>query len=227
MKEIIAGMAMMASAPALAADATSPTVVELYQSQGCSSCPPANAHLNSLGGRADLLPLMFAVTYWDRLGWKDSFADEAYTGRQWEYSRAAGRGNVATPQFIVNGRSVVTGNNPPALAAAIRREDRRGSGPVIDVAGNRIRIAAGTTATPGTVWLVRYDPRIRNVKIGRGENGGRVLPHRNVVTGLRALGTWTGSAASFEQPAYKDANQRSAVFIQQGKGGPIIAARRL
>ena len=227
MKIIMTGLAMAAAVPALAADAQSPTVVELYQSQGCSSCPPANAHLNSLGGRADLLPLMFAVTYWDQLGWKDSFADEAYTARQWEFSRSAKRGNVATPQFIINGRSVVTGNNPPALAAAIKREDRRGSGPAIMVEGNRIEIGASKTAKPATVWLVRYDPRTRNVKIGRGENGGKVLPHRNVVTGLRALGTWNGSAASFEQPAYKDSSQRSAVIIQQGKGGPIIAARRL
>jgi len=74
---------------------------------------------------------------------------------------------------------------------------------------------------------VRYDPRVRNVNIGRGENEGRVLPHRNVVTGLRVLGTWKGKAAVFDQPAYRDANQRSAILIQQGSGGRIIAAKRL
>lgn len=212
---------------ALAADANNPTVVELYQSQGCSSCPPANAILNSLADRADLLPLNFGVTYWDQLGWKDTFADPAYTARQWEYAKSSGRGNVATPQFIINGRGVVTGSNGSQLSQSIQTEARARGGPVIAVQGGKIVVAAGKANAPATVWLVRYDPRTRNVKIGRGENGGRVLPHRNVVTGLRALGTWNGSAKTFDQPAYKSAGERSAVVIQQGTGGPIIAARKL
>lgn len=221
---------LLASAPltsaASAADA-GPTVVELFQSQGCSSCPPANAILNGLADRPDLLPLNFGVTYWDRLGWKDSFADPAYTARQWEYSKAGGRGNVATPQFIVNGRGVVTGSDGRQLARSIAAENGAGAGPTIATESGRILVGAGKATGPATVWLVRYDPRTRNVRIGRGENGGRVLPHRNVVTGLRALGTWTGDAMSFAQPAYKDAGQRSAVFVQRGPGGPIIAARKL
>lgn len=203
------------------------TVVELFQSQGCSSCPPANAILNGLADRADLLPLNFGVTYWDQLGWKDSFADPAYTARQWEYAKSGGRGNVATPQFIVDGVGVITGSNGRQLAQSIAIEGRKASGPDITVDGGRISIAAGKAATPATVWLVRYDPRTRNVKIGRGENGGRILPHRNVVTGLRALGTWNGSAKTFDQPTYKSATERSAVMIQQGTGGPIIAAHKL
>ena len=90
-----------------------------------------------------------------------------------------------------------------------------------------VKIAAGKAAARATVWLVRYDPRVRNVRVGRGENGGRTLPHRNIVTGLRALGTWTGGTATFAQPAYKDDRQRSAVLVQQGEGGPIIAASKL
>lgn len=212
---------------ALAADANNPTVIELYQSQGCSSCPPANAILNSLADRPDLLPLSFAVTYWDQLGWKDRFADPAYTARQWSFAKSGKRGNVATPQFIINGRGVVTGSNRNQLAQSIQSEDKKAAGPNIAVDGGRIRIAAGKAAAPATVWLVRYDPRTRNVNIGRGENGGRVLPHRNIVTGLRALGTWNGSALTFNQPAYKDPGQRSAVLVQQGVGGRIISARRL
>ena len=219
--------ATVASVPATAASAENPVVVELFQSQGCSSCPPANAILNRLADRADLLPLNFGVTYWDRLGWKDKFAHPAYTDRQWDYARSGERGNVATPQFIINGRGVVTGSNGRQLAQAIRAENRKETGPMITVEGKRVRIAAGRADAPATVWLVRYDPRVRNVNIGRGENSGRVLPHRNVVTGLRSLGTWKGNAAVFDQPAYRDASERSAILIQQGTGGPIIAAKRL
>ncbi|MDQ3077519.1 MAG: DUF1223 domain-containing protein [Pseudomonadota bacterium] len=224
---LIAGLAAAASGPAAAASADQPIVVELFQSQGCSSCPPANAMLNRLAERADLLPLNFGVTYWDRLGWKDKFAHPDYTERQWDYARSGGRHNVATPQFIINGRGVVTGSDARQLARTIRAANGKETGPMITVDGKRVRIAAGRAAAPATVWLVRYDPRVRNVSIGRGENEGRVLPHRNVVTGLRSLGTWTGLAAMFDQPAYRDAGERSAILIQQGKGGPIIAAKRI
>ncbi len=229
-RSILAGLTAATVLLAGASVAAAPgkvTVVELFQSQGCSSCPPANAILNGLADRADLLPLNFGVTYWDQLGWKDSFADPAYTARQWEYAKSGGRGNVATPQFIVDGVGVITGSNGRQLAQSIAIEGRKASGPDITVDGGRISIAAGKAATPATVWLVRYDPRTRNVKIGRGENGGRILPHRNVVTGLRALGTWNGSAKTFDQPTYKSATERSAVMIQQGTGGPIIAAHKL
>ncbi len=224
---IAALAATVSSGPATAADASHPTVIELFQSQGCSSCPPANAMLNRLADRADLLPLNFGVTYWDSLGWKDKFAHPDYTKRQWDYARSSKRSNVATPQFVVNGRGVVTGSDARQLAQTIRAEDRAEPGPAITADGKRVRIAAGRAGTPATVWLVRYDPRTRNVSIGRGENEGRVLPHRNVVTGLRALGTWKGEVAMFDQPAYRDANERSAILIQQGNGGRIIAAKKL
>ena len=226
MKAALATLALLAT-PALAADANNPTVIELYQSQGCSSCPPANAILNGLGDRADLLPLMFSVTYWDRLGWPDTFAHPLYTERQWDFSRAGGRGQVATPQFIVNGRGVVTGSNAQALAAEIRKQDRGARGPAITAASGRVTVGAGKPAKPALVWLVRYDPRTQNVRIGNGENGGRVLPHRNVVTAMSLMGTWDGKPLAFSEPAYKDARQRSAVLVQNGRGGAILAARRL
>lgn len=219
-------LASLASS-AIAAGANDPVVVELFQSQGCSSCPPANLILNGMADRADVLPLNFGVTYWDQLGWKDSFASPAYTARQWDYARSSGRGNVATPQFVINGRGVVTGSNGNQLAQSIAIEGRRAPGPAIATDGQRIHIAAGKASRPATVWLVRYDPRTRNVKIGGGENGGRLLAHRNVVTALRSLGTWNGQPVDFAQPAYRDVNERSAVFIQQGTGGPIIAAKRI
>jgi hypothetical protein len=207
------------------ATAEHPNVVELFQSQGCSSCPPANDILNSLADRPDIIGLSFAVTYWDQLGWKDTFDNPAYTARQWDYAHAQNRGTVATPQFVVNGRTIVPGGaNGPALAQALRGSGTSG-GPAISATGAKVTIGDAHAAAPATVWLVRYDPRVRNVSINRGENGGRTLPHRNIVTAMRAVGTWSGKPLTFDQPAYRDPHQRSAVLVQQGKGGPIIAAR--
>ena len=117
-----------AAVPAVStgADAAHPTVVELFESQGCSDCPPANSNVNALAARPDILALNFAVTYWDQLGWKDTFAKPAYTARQWEYSNAAGRGQVATPQVIINGGATVVGANPQTLARAVLVQQGKG-----------------------------------------------------------------------------------------------------
>ena len=216
-----------AASAAVAADANNPVVVELYQSQGCSSCPPANAVLNSIADRPDVLALSFPVTYWDYLGWKDSFAHPVYTARQWEYSKAGGRTNVSTPQMIVNGRGVLVGSNPRQAAAFIKRFDRGNSGPAITAADGRVAVAAGRAARPANVWLVRYDPRSNNVPIRAGENGGRTLPHKNIVRSLHLLGKWTGNAASFKTPAAANAIYKTAVLVQDGPGGAILSARRL
>jgi hypothetical protein len=202
-------------------------VVELYQSQGCSSCPPADAILNALADRRDILPLSFAVTYWDYLGWKDRYARAEYTKRQRDFANANGRSIVATPQFVVDGSSIVSGSDQTSLAAAIRGASSRQPGPPIAIGGGTIFIGAGKALRPATVWLVRYDPRQRLVSIDRGENSGRRLAHRNIVTGLRALGTWSGRPVRFTGPTYRDANQRSALLIQDGIGGKIIGAGRL
>ncbi|MGB3584802.1 MAG: DUF1223 domain-containing protein, partial [Roseiarcus sp.] len=100
---------------ALAADATHPTVVELFQSQGCSSCPPAAANVSAVSDRADVLALSFAVDYWDRLGWKDTFSKHAWTERQYAYARALARDGVYTPQVVVNGRVEGDGLEPGAV----------------------------------------------------------------------------------------------------------------
>ena len=213
--------------PAAPADARHPTVVELFQSQGCSSCPPALANVNALADRADVLPLTFAVTYWDRLGWKDTFAQAAFTRRQWNYAHAAGRGQVATPQTIIDGRVAINGGNRAELDRTIAAARR--TGPALAMAGGRVTIGAGITPSPATVWLVDYDARTFDVPIRAGENGGKTLPHRNVVRSLTSLGTWNGEPASFALPQYRfnDPNRRHAVLVQQGMGGPIVAAGRV
>lgn len=219
--------AVISAAPAAAADADHPTVVELFQSQGCSSCPPANANLNAIANRPDILALSFAVTYWDRLGWKDTFAHPAYTARQWEYSRAGGRTHVSTPQVIVNGRGVLVGSNKGQLEGFIKRYDRGASGPPISAAASNVTVGKARAARPANVWLVRYDPRSHEVPIRAGENGGRTLPHKNIVREVHLLGKWTGEARSFALPSGAKSPLRSAVLVQDGPGGAIIAARKL
>jgi hypothetical protein len=207
-----------------ATDAANPIVVELYQSQGCSSCPPADAVLNALADRADVLALSFAVTYWDQLGWKDTFASPAFTQRQWDYAHAQGRTYVATPQMVVNGRGVVTGNDRAQVDEAIRRFARPAAGPVIGRDGAGVAIGAGKGSA--TVWLVRYDPRTIAVPIRAGENGGRTIAHRDIVRQLVRLGQWTGAPLRLAVPR-GPASLSSAILLQQGAGGAIIAAHRL
>jgi hypothetical protein len=210
----------------LTADAEHPAVIELYQSQGCSSCPPALKVLETEADRPEILALNFAVTYWDYLGWKDRFAKPEYTARQWDYAHARGLGQVATPQLVVNGRGHVNGGSPGEVEAALTRWDRGRSGPEIGASAGAVTVGTGAAVKPATVWLVDYDPRTINVPIRAGENNGRTLPHRNIVTGLAKLGGWSGKPTRFALPAARPGVKR-AVLVQAGTGGPIVAARKL
>jgi hypothetical protein len=216
-----------AAAPTPAkASAAHPVVVELYQSQGCSSCPPANAALNAVADRPDVIALSFAVTYWDKLGWKDNFASPAFTQRQYDYATALGGSNVYTPQMVLNGVRDFTGIKTGELTRQIAASPAPAGGPSITSDGNRVQIGAGSGSAK--VWLVRYDPRVQNVAIRAGENEGRTLPHKNIVRQLAPLGTWTGQAASFVLPK-GNAALRSVILVQRGANGTgaIIAAQKL
>src|SRR5271170_8374265 len=120
---------------ALAGDAAHPTVIELFQSQGCSSCPPAEASVGAVSDRADVLALSFEVDYWDRLGWKDTFSKAAWTARQYAYAQAMGRDGVYTPQVVVNGRVEGDGLEASALAGILRRGNRGAGGPSVSFSG--------------------------------------------------------------------------------------------
>ncbi len=215
---------------ARAADAAHPTVVELFQSQGCSSCPPANAAVMALtADRPDLLMLSWQVTYWDDLGWKDTFGDPRFTARQRAYAAAWRRSNVFTPEVVVNGRADLVGSDPAELAAVVARQDRGDGGPSIAFEPGAVTVSGGTpdAGTPLRVLLVRYDPRVIDVPIQRGENGGRTLPHRNVVREFDVLGPWSpGESRRFVLPAPTNVALRDAVLVQAGAGGPIVAASR-
>lgn len=215
-----------AAAPATTqASADHPVVIELFQSQGCSSCPPANAALNAVADRDDLIALNFSVTYWDRLGWKDIFGDKAYTQRQYDYAGALRNQNVYTPQMMINGTRAITGNKPGELNRAIAASKPVTGGPTIKGAERTVAIGSGSGAAD--IWLIRYDPRIQNVAIRSGENGGRTLPHKNIVRQIDRIGEWNGNAASYTLTQAKNTGWKSVVLVQRQGAGAIISARKI
>ncbi len=221
----LSGKAKAAAPLAAKQSSTGPVVVELFQSQGCSSCPPANLALNAIADRSDVIALNFSVTYWDRLGWKDIFGDPKYTQRQYDYAAALGDRNVYTPQVILNGKRAIIGNRPGEIDRAVAATSGLSRGPVISGNINTVTVGAGTGKA--VVWLVRYDPRLQNVAIKSGENSGRNLAHKNIVRQLVKLGEWNGKAASYTLPALPSDVYKSAVLTQRPGGGAIYSARIL
>lgn len=205
-------------------------VVELFTSQGCSSCPPADAILGELATRSDVLPLALHVDYWDYIGWKDVFASPEFTERQRAYARVAGKRSIYTPQMVVGGADHVIGTKPMKLAMFIERHGEKADALAIDARrrGNRFEISARTLAAqPGryAVILVRYLPS-ETVAIRRGENAGRSLTYHNIVAGLEVIGRWNG-LDDFETSAKASGPGRYAVLVQGEDHGPIVAAARL
>lgn len=199
-------------------------VVELFQSQGCSSCPPAEANLNAIAGRPGILALSYGVTYWDSLGWKDTFAAQAYTDRQWAYAKYHKRDNVWTPQVYVNGHNDLVGSDRAQLDQVIATATSQG--PQLSWQHGQLVVGAGKPAAICDVWLVRYDPRTINVAIGGGENRGRTLPHRNVVRELVHLGTWDGNPRTFAVPSTTLAGLSTAALVQIEAGRDILGASK-
>ncbi len=218
-------------APTYASPAsTSPVVVELFTSQGCSSCPPANANLITVSDRPGVLALSFSVTYWDYLGWKDSFARPEFTARQYAYERTLNRGGAFTPQMVVNGETDLVGNEIGELEQAIDGERaaaaKRAAGvfPVLALSATGLDVGAAQAPDGGAdVWLVRYDPDTVQVPVAHGENGGRTLPHKDVVHQLTRLGGWTGGEAHFDLPAATD-GMKTAILVQSSLTNQILAA---
>ncbi|MFD2053902.1 DUF1223 domain-containing protein [Mesorhizobium calcicola] len=206
-----------------AAQAQPLTVVELFTSQGCSSCPPANANLIKVKDQPGVLALSFNVTYWDYLGWKDTFGRQEFTQRQVTYEPPLGHDGPFTPQVVVNGHADVVGAAPGEIQQLIASAGRT-SGPALSLDGGKVSIGAGSA--PGgraDVWLVRYAKGVVEVPVARGENTGRTLPHANVVHALTKLGSWTGAAAALDLPA-APGGLSTAVLVQSPGGGPILAA---
>ena len=222
-KMLTLAVALASLAASVHARANDRIVVELFQSQGCSSCPPANANVNALAARDDVLALSFAVTYWDRLGWRDTFARDEFTKRQYDYAHGLHIGNVYTPQIVLNGRRDLSGINRGELDQGLAREGRISAGPLfLDGLSLGLR-AAPPPRLAADIWLVRYDPRVLEVPVQAGENDGRTLPHKNIVRELTRLGTWNGQAQT-QRLLPPAAGLRTAILLQEPSGGPILAA---
>ena len=196
-----------------------PIVVELFTSQSCSSCPPADALLAELARtRQDVLVLDLHVTYWDRLGWKDPYSLPAATERQRRYSALWGADSVYTPQLVAGGRHQAIGSDRTAVLASVAAAvaDRASAVPLRvarDGDGLTVQAAAGSGA--GTLLLVGFDPA-HTTRIGGGENGGRTLTEVNVVRSIAPLGAWSGAPTSLH--AAVPAGERVAVLLQAADG---------
>ncbi|MEM9477260.1 MAG: DUF1223 domain-containing protein [Pseudomonadota bacterium] len=205
-------------------------VIELFTSQGCSSCPPADALLGELSTRDDVLPLALHVDYWDYIGWKDEFADPAYTKRQKAYARVKGDRTIYTPQMIVGGTDHVIGYKPMKLAMLIERHGDTTAPVDVEVArdGQTLRISArAVAAVEGTMILQLVSYRAEStVNIRRGENAGRTLTYHNVVTRMVELGRWDG-LARHSVTAEIPEDGEYAVLVQSDGHGPILGAARV
>lgn len=223
---VVAGFGLASGAVAQ----NDPVVVELYTSQGCSSCPPADAILSELAGRDDVIPLALHVDYWDYIGWADSFADPNHTRRQKAYARAAGERTIYTPQMIVDGQDHVVGARPMHLAELIQAHAAQKEAVDLSLVreGDRLRITAKAehpVASPLMVQLVRYEPEA-TVEIGRGENAGHTYTYFNIVTSWEVIGAWDGTG-DFELEAPVSGDRPVVVIIQERGPGRVLAAARL
>lgn len=207
---------------------TSPVVVELFTSQGCSSCPPADEILHELAKRDDVIALALHVDYWDYIGWADSFASPAFTERQHGYARAAGERTVYTPQFIIGGTDHVIGAKPMRVMDMIRVHEEAPARVALTVrldgAGVVIE-ARAEAAEPMIVQLVHYMPE-QTVEILRGENHGRTLSYSNIVTTWDVIASWDG-AAPLRMMAAIDSTEPAVIIVQEAGQGAILAAARV
>jgi hypothetical protein len=215
--------ALMVTSPVAAE--TRPPVVELFTSQGCSSCPPADALLGELARRGDVIALGFHIDYWDKLGWKDPLSTPQSTERQRRYARLFGT-PIYTPQLVIDGAREMVGSQRETVLTALRETMPAAVAPVA-FASDRHAVtigpaAAATSDGAGQVWLVRFAQK-RRTQIGAGENARRTLDDTNGVESLAALGEWRGSEATFplEPPA---PGEGIAVLVQTADGHILGAA---
>lgn len=222
---ILAGWLALAGA----VEAGETVVVELFTSQGCSSCPPADRILGELAGERDVIALAFHVDYWDYLGWRDEFASPAFTNRQRAYARAAGERSIYTPQMVVGGKDHVIGSKGMKVSQLVRAH--MSAPQPVDVRlqrqGNTVAVRASADgAIPRvSVQLITYTPKA-TVAIRRGENAGRTLTYHNVVRQVTPLGAWDGRGA-FSASASVPAGMPVVVLVQAGGAGPILGAAHL
>ena len=208
------------------------TVVELFTSQGCSSCPPADAFLGELAKRDDILALSVHVDYWDYIGWKDVFASPRNTRRQRDYAAKMRLRYVYTPQMVIQGADHATGSDRSGVWAKIKKAAKTKRVPVaIRRAGGKIRVTVpgAHTTDKAAVWLAVYGSKMET-EIKRGENAGRTIVYHNVVSDMIRIGTWSGQPLDI--PTAVDGmgakgRDGCAVILQSLKTGRILGAARI
>ncbi|HEY1630462.1 MAG TPA: DUF1223 domain-containing protein [Rhizomicrobium sp.] len=237
-RTVLAGVALAASllaafAPAEAGGARRPVLVELYTSQGCNSCLPADTLLGQMAGRHDVIALSLPVTYWDMLGWKDTLASEANTRRQKAYAEEMRSGGVYTPQMIVDGVDDIVGSKEQAVEAAVAaRANDRDSVPIaLSATPKEIRIVVGASrgGPDATIWLFHILGKA-TVAIGSGENAGQKITYRNIVRDVRAVGMWKGQQVVLDLPRAdmpSPPHDSIAVVVQEGGYGRVVGAAML
>lgn len=232
---IAAAVVFCSTASSYAGDVARPKgVVELFTSQGCNSCPPADRLLDDLAAAGDVIALGFHVDYWDYRGWKDTLGNPENTERQHQYARAFGTQTLYTPQAVINGSVHVSGASRKAVVGSLADLQRAGGLPIgisVTHSGSSVIIdaeAARDGKGSAHLVLVYFDPE-RPVVIQRGENKGQTITYANAVTDVQAAGMWHGKAARFEFPRSEiDRKGGCAVLLQsmsaEGLPGPILGA---
>jgi hypothetical protein len=213
-------------------------VVELFTSQGCSSCPPADEFLGELAKDPSVIALSMPIDYWDYLGWKDTLADARFSARQKAYSLMRGDRDVYTPQVVVNGSTHLIGSDRAGIESAIadtKKADGVMSVPVtMTLAGKQINVSVAASnkspaAVHGEVWICSISKEVP-ISIGRGENGGRQVTYHNVVRNLLKVGDWNGSPGSWTVPLEnisREGVDAAVVYVQDGtrdRPGPMRGA---
>jgi len=217
-------------AAAAAVQAEPVVVVELYTSQGCSSCPPADEFVAMLASDPRILPLALHVDYWDYIGWADKFANPKFTDRQRAYAKAVGSRTIYTPQLIIGGADRIEGFAPEETAKRLRAH--LAAGPVVRLSvlregGNLVIRAVSDQpfAGPVRIQIVRYKPK-ETVTIERGENAGRVITYHNIVTSWERVGDWSGQEP-LDMTASYTGDDPGAVILQSEGPAEILAATRV
>ena len=203
-----------------------PVVVELYTSQALAAAIPAEKLVGQLADDPGVLALTFPVDVWDYTGWSDTFAKPEFDDRQKAYVKRMGLPDLSTPQIFVDGKSQLAGAETKGVEALIRKAGRdKAQGPRLRLRHSRLVVGPGPRPAGGAdVWLVRYDPAVRQVAVKRGENRGQTIRERNVVRQLARLGGWTGKQKTYAVPDGPEAaGLKTIVLLQGAKGGRILA----
>jgi hypothetical protein len=221
--------------PARALPVTPPVVVELFTSQGCSSCPPADAFMGELVGKPNVIGLSLNVDYWNYIGWRDTLASPANTKRQYDYAKKRGDNRVYTPQMVINGHRHVVGSDRPEVLRIIAEESHRTARSIVELSianlGGQMSVSVGPAPSDilrreSALLLITLLPVV-TVDIEKGENSGKQVSYYNVVRRIMPIGMWQGDASSVRLPTenlLSDPLEGCVCLLQIAQSGHIIGA---